>query len=82
MTAITELEPLLQSEENSKGLIPVAMSKFVSNNEVNLGKLEQVLSKVEASWQKRQQEEENREKRGDWRGKLGQRVSWPMSEMD
>ena len=32
LTAIKELEPLILSDENTKGLIPVAMSKFVSDD--------------------------------------------------
>ena len=48
--AISELQPHIKSEENSSGLIPVPMTEFVTNNEVDYDKLKHVLSEVEASW--------------------------------
>ena len=80
--AIRELLPHIKSEDNPKGLIPEDMTKFVKNNKVDIAKLKEILGNVEASWQKRLTHEQNREKRSDWRGKLGKRISWPMSEMD
>ena len=70
--AISELQPHIKSEENSSGLIPVAITEFVKNNEVDHNKLKHVLSEVEASWQTRLTSELNRQ--SDWQDKLGKRI--------
>ena len=49
-TAIAELKPHIKTEENFKGLIPVQLTEFVSNDKVDLPKLRVILGKVEASW--------------------------------
>ena len=49
-TAISEITPLIKSEENYRGLIPVEMEEFVTNDRVDLPKLKETMGKVEASW--------------------------------
>ena len=50
VTAIAELQLQIKSDENLRGLIPVEMTEFVANNQVDFPKLKTVLDKVEASW--------------------------------
>ena len=81
-TAISEITPHIKSEDNYRGLIPVEMEEFVTNDRVNLPKLKATMGKVEASWQKRLADEIKREEGGNWRNELGKRISWPMAELD
>ena len=70
------------SEENLEGLIPVELSEFVHDGDVNIEKLYQVLDNVQAAWQKRLDIETERNKNGDWQGLLGKRIQWPVTELN
>ena len=82
VTAIAELQLLIKSDENLRGLIPVEMSEFVENNQVDFPKLKTVLEKVEAPWQDRLDFETKRQESDEWQGILAQRIQWPIAELD
>ena len=68
------------SEENSDGLIPVALSEFVEEGHVQVKKLWTILNKVESAWKKWRAQLEEFQKSENWLT-LDKRIDLPVREL-